>query len=321
MGAQTPNSIHTPGGFVTTPSGPIAHTPVSANRMFESPHGGGSTSSRTGTPAATTQVMTPKTRSSGGPGPTASLIALPEWYSQLPIVPETLEELLMILPDRNVDIGLLWSLDAPLLNLMKEALLYFAVAIHVDKMHPNGKEYLKQFPQPSFTTLHGLLHSQAMTLAHHSIKFITEDWITDQVMPALYAMNEVQARNLMQDTSPLDLTPPRQRFLEFNFFHGHPLDPSTFPTHNGKTLTEVINDSAKTFWHATSTATAPYLTPDAASLLEVKGEFCKKCTVCNRTSSVSPRHTSDGVSLFVNACPICQAPWMIIRNPQAPSHR
>jgi hypothetical protein len=327
--SATPTSIATPGASIATPMGAIVtpgsgmtavSTPSGGVRMFESPHGGSVPNSAGGTPAP----AVPRVAARGAA--LSVLLSLPDWYSRLPIMPESLEELLMILPDSNVNLGLLWALDASLLTLLKESLLYFAVAIHLDNVHPNGKEYLRQFPQPYFATFHHLLTGPSMTLAHASTKYITEDWIADQALPTLYSMTEVHTRNIIPDISPLDLTPPRQRFLEFNFFPGSPVDPQLFPLRDGKAFTdsslqnEQHNENLSTprqFWHTSTSAPPPHSTPDTVSLSEVKGEYCKKCTLCNRISSLAPKLALDGIALFTNACPICHAPWMVIRNPHA----
>lgn len=301
---QTPNPIHTPGaaGAVYTPSG--------SNR---------------GSSDSPKDVHTPHERfhKTSSASHSRVILALPPWVSQLPVLPETLEELLLIIPDSHVDMGLLWSVDVALLNLLKEALLYFSVAIHLDPVHGSGKEYLKVFPEPSYTACHNLLTNPVMSHFHAPNRYMSEDWINQTIIPSFYGTREIAAKP-SGDAGPLDLLPSRLRFLELNFFPGSPLDPSAFPVRNGQTFLDSYSHDRFSFWHSSLTsqsANIPVsLAPDTISLNEVKGEYCRRCTYCNRLSGVA-RNSHDGAPFFTNSCPICQAPWMIVRNPHFSSKR
>jgi hypothetical protein len=293
--------------------------------MFDSPHGS--------TPHSTTTPHPPRVISG-----LSALLSLPSWFSQLPISPESLEELLLICPDECADSGLLWTLDIPLIRLMKEAILYFTAAIHLDKVHAAGPEYIKQFPLPSFATFHDILTSQAASLLASPIKYMTEDWITGHVIPTFYLLREPPFRPMTPDLHALDLTPSRLRFLEMNFFSGDPIDPLSLPLREGKTFTLTnssnasatppptntvpTSDSPKSFWIGVGPSVPSSVlppAPDSATLTEIKGEYCKRCVVCNRTSALHHR-AMDG-SDPAKSCSVCLGAWMIVRNPFLPAKR
>lgn len=298
---QTPNPIHTPGaaGAVYTPS----------NR---------------GSGDSPKDVHTPHERfhKTSSASHSRVILALPPWLSQLPLAPETLEELLLIIPDSHVDMGLLWSVDVALLTLLKEALLYFSVAVHIDPVHGSGTDYLKVFPEPSYTACHNLLTNPVMSHFHAPNRYMSEEWISQTIVPSFYGTREIAAKPA-GDAGPLDLLPSRLRFLELNFFPGSPMDPSAFPVRNGQTFLDSYSHDRFSFWHSSlssQSATPVSLAPDTISLNEVKGEYCRRCTYCNRLSGVA-RNSPDGAPFFTNSCPICQAPWMIVRNPHFSSKR
>ena len=299
---HTPNPIHTPGANSNI------YTPSGSQRVADSPR----------------DVHTPHDRSQKSSGGSQSrvILALPPWVSQLPILPETLEELLLVIPDSHVDMGLLWAVDVPLLTLLKEALLYFSVAIHLDNVHGSGKKYLEVFPEPSYTACHQLLTNPIMNHFHAANRYMSEEWINQTIIPAFYGTKEVAAKP-SGDAGPLDLLPSRLRFLELNFFPGAPVDPSSFPVRNGQTFLDSYSQDRFSFWHSSlssSSASAPMnLAPDTISLNEVRGEYCRRCTCCNRLSGVS--RPPEGGPYYTNSCPICQAPWMLIRNPHFSAKR
>lgn len=301
---QTPIPGQTPGAHSTV------FTPSGSNR-------GSSDSPR--------DIHTPHDRpqKSSGSSHSRVILAIPPWASQMPILPENLEELLLIIPDSHVDVGLLWAVDVPLLNLLKEALLYFSVAIHLDRVHDTGKHYLKVFPEPSFSACHTLLTNPIMNHFHSSNRYMSEDWVNSTIIPAFYGTKEIAAKP-SGDAGPLDLLPSRLRFLELNFFPGSPMDPSSFPVRNGQTFLDSYSQDRFSFWHSSlsspSTSASVSLAPDTISLSEVKGEYCRRCTYCNRLSSVA-RNSPDGAPFFTNSCPICEAPWMLIRNPHFSTKR